>query len=106
VTVILKDLMQLANPDVGLGHGIDAQSVLSTALDQVLAESSKQSDSRIELLETLADALTAFQLFDDAVRAREVIHAWKKKRFGDDHAATLSALRLYARALRDQRQDF
>lgn len=106
VTGILNDLMQLANPDVGLGHGIDAQSVLNAALDQVLAETSKQPDTRIELLGTLAEALTAFQLFDDAVRAREAIHALQQKRFGDDHAATLSALALYARALRDQRQDF
>ena len=103
---ILKDLMQLADPNVGLGYGIDARSVLNTALDKVLSESSKQPETRIELLDTLADALLAFELVDDAVRARLASHALHVRRFGDEHPATLSALVLYARALREQHRDF
>lgn len=106
ITLVLRDLMQLADPDVGIGHQIDARSVLNTAMNKVITETGTRLETRIDLLEELADTLIAFELADDALRARQVIHALQMERFGADHPATLSALRAHAIALREQRQDF
>lgn len=106
VAGMLKDLMQLASPDVGMGHEVDAPSLLKTALDTTIGTLDAGPETRIELLETLAEALLAFELADDALRARQEIHAIEVQRFGPEHPRTLSALRQYAVALREQRGDF
>ncbi|MEE4637712.1 MAG: serine/threonine-protein kinase [Wenzhouxiangella sp.] len=106
ITTVLKDLMQLADPDAGMGHRIDARSILNTAVDKVIHEVGARPETRVELLEKLADALIAFELADDALRARHVIHSLQLERFGPDHPDTLSALRGHAMALREQRRHF
>lgn len=106
VASMLKELMHLANPDIGMGHQIDAHSILKTALDQVIADSDSSKQTRIELLETLAEALFAFELADDALRARREIHSIQVERNGTNHPVTLAALREYAIALRQQRGNF
>ena len=106
VTGVLKDLMQLADPDAGMGHRIDARSILNTAMDKVIHEVGARPETRVELLGKLADALSAFELHDDALRARHVIHALQLERLGPDRPETLSALRDHAIALREQRQHF
>ncbi|MDT8439879.1 MAG: tetratricopeptide repeat protein [Wenzhouxiangellaceae bacterium] len=106
VAGMLKELMHLANPDTGLGHDIDAHSILRTALDQALENRGSSPQTRVELLDTLAEALLAYELADEALRARREIHATQVERFGPEHPDSLVALRNLALALREQRRDF
>ncbi|MFP4207122.1 MAG: protein kinase domain-containing protein [Wenzhouxiangella sp.] len=106
ITTVLKDLMQLADPDVGMGHRIDARSILNTAIDKLIHEVGARPETRVALLEELTETLIAFELPDDALRAHHVIHDLQRARYGPDHPATLAALRGHAMALREQRRHF
>ncbi|MBL37127.1 MAG: hypothetical protein CMP07_01840 [Xanthomonadales bacterium] len=106
VAGMLKGLMQLANPDTGIGHQVDAHTMLRASLETAIGELNAAPATRIELLETLAEALLAFELADDALRARREIHALQLQRHGPEHPETLTALRQFAIALREQRRNF
>ena len=102
---LLRELMQLADPNAGLGHQIGAHALLRTALARVEADSAAQPASRIALLDTLAEALLAFELYDEAIRARELAHALQHALRGPEHADTLAARRLLGLALRTRISD-
>lgn len=102
---LLRELMQLADPNAGLGHQIGAHALLRTALARVEADSAAQPASRIALLDTLAEALLAFELYDEAIRARELAHTLQRALHGAEHAATLAARRLLGLALRTRISD-
>jgi serine/threonine-protein kinase len=97
---LLRELMQLADPNAGLGHQIGAHALLRTALARVEADRAAQPDNRIALLDTLADALLAFELNDEAIRARELAHALQRERLGPEHPDTLASKRRLGLALR------
>lgn len=102
---LLRELMQLADPNAGLGHQIGAHALLRTALARVEADSAAQPASRIALLDTLAEALLAFELYDEAIRARELAYRLQRETRGPEHADTLAARRLYGLALRTRISD-
>jgi hypothetical protein len=102
---LLRELMQLADPDAGLGHRIGAHAVLRTALTRIETDSAAQPASRIAVLDTLAQALQAFELFDETIRARALAHALQREVKGPAHADTLAALRQLALALRGRSAD-
>jgi tetratricopeptide (TPR) repeat protein len=97
--------MQLADPNAGLGHRIGAHALLRTALTRIETDSTAQAASRIAVLDTLAQALQAFELFDEAIRARTLTHALLLEAHGPEHADTLAALRQLALALRGRSAD-
>lgn len=102
---LLRELMQLADPDAGLGHRIGAHALLRTALARIETDPAAQPASRIALLDTLAQALQAFELFDEAIRARELAYQLQTDWRGPGHADTEAALRELALALRGRRDD-
>jgi serine/threonine-protein kinase len=106
VAGMLTELMQLADPDLGMGHGIDATGLLRQALERAVANSEATPATRIALLEPIADALIAFELAEDAERARREIHRLQAALHGDEHPQTLAALRKLALAVRDRRNRF
>lgn len=106
VAGMLTELMQLANPDLGMGHGIDATGLLRQVLERALDNSEATPTTRIALLEPIADALIAFELAEDAERARREIHRLRVELHGDEHPQTLAALRKLALAVRDHRNRF
>ncbi len=106
VATMLTELMQLADPNLGMGHGIDAASLLRQALTRPISETAATRATRIALLEPIADALIAFELAEDAERARREIHRLRVELHGEEHPQTLSALRQVALAVRDQRGRF
>lgn len=106
VSSMLQELMRLADPDVGLGHQVNAHSLLRGALERALDESAASAPTRIALLETVADALLAFELADEALRARREMHRLMLAGHGPDHPETLVAQRRLALAQRQQRGEF
>lgn len=102
---LLRELMQLADPNAGLGHRIGAHALLRTALTRIETDSAAQPASRIAVLDTLAPALQAFELFDEAISARTLTHALLLEANGPEHADTLAALRQLALALRGRSAD-
>src|SRR5690606_321147 len=102
---LLRELMQLADPNAGLGHQMGADALLRTALARVEADTTTQPRSRIALLDTLAEALLAFELYDEAIRAREAAHALHVEVDGALHPDTLAARRLLGLALRTRITD-
>lgn len=102
---LLRELMQLADPNAGLGHQIGAHALLRTALQRVESDEAAQPASRLALLDTLAQALLAFELNDEAIRARELAYALQRERLGAEHADTLEAKRMLGLALRTRISD-
>lgn len=96
---LLRELMQLADPNAGLGHQMGAHALLRTTLARVEADTSTQPRNRIALLDTLAEALLAFELHDEAIRAREAAHELHLTINGAMHPDTLAARRQLGLAL-------
>lgn len=96
---LLRELMQLADPNAGLGHQMGAHALLRTTLARVEADTSTQPRNRIALLGTLAEALLAFELNDEAIRARQAAHELHLAIDGAMHPDTLAARRQLGLAL-------
>lgn len=102
---LLTELMQLADPNVGLGHQVGAHELLRTALARVQSDRSARPETRLALLDTLAQSLLAFELYDEAIRARELALDLQRTRLGADHPDTRAAQRLLGLALRTRISD-
>jgi eukaryotic-like serine/threonine-protein kinase len=101
VVTLLKELMQLADPNQANSRVIGAQSMLRAALQRASGKFSTRPETRIDLLESIAAALANHELNDEAVHAWQMIHAARLEQHGPDHPASVTALRQLALAQRD-----